>query len=80
MSRDEILQQLTGIFREVIGNDDLDLKPDMTAADVEGWDSAAHIMIIVASEMRMGVKFQAGEVENLMNIDDLVSLIATKQA
>jgi acyl carrier protein len=80
MSRDAILQELTGIFREVIGNDDIKLAAEMTAEDVEGWDSAAHIMIIVAAEMRMGVKFQAGEVENLMNVGDLVSLIETKKA
>jgi acyl carrier protein len=39
------IQDLQAIAREVIGDRDIVLTPDMTAADVPGWDSLNHTLI-----------------------------------
>ncbi len=78
MTEPEILEALTELFREVFDNDDLVLTPETTAADVEGWDSQAHVNLIVAAEMKFGVRFRAAELDSLHNVGDFAALIATK--
>jgi acyl carrier protein len=78
MDSQEILAQLTDIVREVLEDDDIVLRPDMTAEDVPGWDSMAHINIIVAAEIQFGIKFRAAETEELRDVGGFVELIEAK--
>ena len=55
MTQSEILAQLTPIIREVLDNDSIELRRETTAADVEDWDSVAHVRIMVAVEEEFGV-------------------------
>jgi acyl carrier protein len=77
---DPILTRLTSIFREVFDDDDLVLKPELTANDVDGWDSLAHIRLILSVQKAFGVKFSAVEMSRLKNVGDLISLTKHKQA
>ena len=55
---DEAIQQrLTGIFRTVFDEPDLQLTRAMTAHDVPAWDSLSHITLIVAVEREFRVSF-----------------------
>jgi acyl carrier protein len=78
MNSSEILQQLTGIFREIFDNDSIVLTPETTAEDIAEWDSFNHINIIVAVEVHFGIKFQTAETEELKNVGHLVGLIQQK--
>jgi acyl carrier protein len=80
MSQSEILQRLTKVIGQVLGDDQLVLTLTTTAEDVEGWDSFNHINIIVGAEMEFGVKFNAAELEDLKNVGDFVALIEKRQA
>jgi acyl carrier protein len=77
---DPILTRLTPIFREVFDDDGLLLKPEMTASDVDGWDSLAHIRLILSVQKAFGIKFSAVEMSRLKNVGDLVALTKHKQA
>jgi acyl carrier protein len=77
---DPTLTRLTSIFREVFDDDDLVLKPELTADDVDGWDSLAHIRLILSVQKAFGVKFSAVEMSRLKNVGDLVELTKHKQA
>ena len=33
------IEKLNGIFQTVFDNDDIQIRPEMTATDVDGWDS-----------------------------------------
>ncbi len=77
---DPILSRLTSIFREVFDDDDLVLKPELTANDVDGWDSLAHIRLILSVQKAFGVKFSAVEMSRLKNVGDLIALTKHKQA
>jgi acyl carrier protein len=76
----EIDTRLTGIFRDIFDDDDLTLRPEMTAADVKEWDSFNHINLIVATEARFGIKFQTAEIESLRNVGHFEELIGKKLA
>jgi hypothetical protein len=41
MDRAQIYSKLTTVFREVLDEDDIGLKPETTADDVDGWDTGA---------------------------------------
>lgn len=75
-----IYRELTEIFREVFDDDSIVLTPETTAADIRDWDSAAHVNLIVAIEVRMKIKFKTIEVESLHNVGHLVGLIEQKLA
>ena len=49
---------------------------EMSAPDVEGWDSLNHVQIIFTIEERLGVRFEVHEIQNLNTIGDLVKLIS----
>ena len=75
MTDGEIYEQLTEIIRDVLMNFDLVLRPDLTAKEVEGWDSYKMIEIILAVESHFGMKVKSKELDDLDNIGDLVELI-----
>jgi len=74
----DILERLTAIFRDILDDDDIELTPQTTAADIKDWDSANHINIVVSVEMRFGIKISNAQVEQLKNVGDFVALIAQK--
>jgi acyl carrier protein len=78
MTEAEIYRGLTEIFHDIFDDDTLVLKPEMTAAAIPEWDSHNHISIIVAAEMRFGVKFQTAEIESMRNVGELVRCIERK--
>ena len=78
MANAHIYSQLTDIFREVFDNDHITLTPETTAADIQDWDSAAHVNLIVAIESRMKVKFKTSEIEALHNVGQLAGTLEYK--
>ena len=80
MDTASIYRQLTEIFRDVFDDDTIELTTQTTAADIHDWDSANHVNLIVAIEVRMKIKFKTVEVESLHNVGNLVSIIEQKLA
>jgi acyl carrier protein len=78
MQQTATYEKLTAVFRDVFFEDDLQLTPETTADDVDGWDSLTHIRLILAVSKAFGVKFSATEVGNLKNVGEFVTLIEKK--
>ena len=78
MTEAEILDRLNGVVSDTLDLDTLSLQPSMTAADVEGWDSLAHVQIIVAIERSFGIRLRVGEMSSIANVGELVSRIASR--
>jgi len=78
MNNAEIWEVATNVFRETLDLDDLVLTPQLTARDVEGWDSLNHILLVVAVEQRFGIKFSTGEIDGLENVGQFIDLIERK--
>jgi acyl carrier protein len=76
---DPIVSGLTSVFREVFDDDELILKPEMTADEVDGWDSLAHIRLILSVQKKFGIKFSPVEMNRLKNVGDLIALTKDKQ-
>lgn len=74
MQEPEVYERLAKSFREVFG-EDIKLRPDLTSADVDGWDSFAHINLILAIEAEFGIRVSTADVERLKSVGELVALI-----
>jgi acyl carrier protein len=75
---DQIRTELTVIFRDVFDDPSLTLRDDLTAAEVEGWDSLSHITLIVAIERAFRIKLTLAEIQRLNNVGELIGLIHQK--
>lgn len=80
MNEAEVYAALGEIFRDVFLRDDIALRPELSAADLEGWDSFKQLEIIMAVESRYGIKFRTRDLDRLKNVGDLVRTIAEKTA
>jgi acyl carrier protein len=78
----DLLADLQTVFRRVFDEDDLVITETTSAADVNGWDSMAHINLIVAIEKKFGVRFTASEIASLggagQNVGNMAKLLAAK--
>lgn len=78
MDRATVETRLTAILRDVFNDPGLVYRDDLTAADVDEWDSLSHVDLIVAVESEFGIKLTTGEVRGLKNVGDFVTIVAAK--
>ena len=78
MNQDTTYAKLTEIFHDVFDDDSITVTPQLTADDVDEWDSLSHIRLVLAVEKKFGLKFSAAEVGRLKNVGEFVSLIEAK--
>jgi acyl carrier protein len=78
MQTEQIYQRLTDVFRSVFDDDNIIVVPELSAKDVEGWDSLNHLRLIITVQKKFNVKFSAAEVNRLDNVADMVRLIESK--
>jgi len=78
-----VREQLQEVFREVFKDPDLIIQDEMTAESIDGWDSLAHINLIIAIEKRLRVKFATAEISRLKetdaNVGKMLELVARKR-
>lgn len=74
----KLYEQLTAIFRDVLDDDSLELRPELTAKEVDGWDSLTHLRLLMSAEKTFRVKFTTAEIGRLENVGDLVNLIQSR--
>lgn len=74
----DTMEILNGIFREVFDDDGIVVKRETTADDIDDWDSLSHLNLVIAVEMKFGIKFALGELQSLKNVGDMVDLIVKK--
>ncbi len=78
MNARPIQDEVADVIRDVLDNPDLDIGPQTSANQVEGWDSLNHINIVVAVEQKFGIKFKTAEIELLRNVGEFVDLVQQK--
>jgi acyl carrier protein len=77
---DEIRDQLQKIFREVFDDPAIVLSDEMSAKDIEEWDSLTHVQLIVTTEQKFKVTFMTAEIAELKNVGEFIRLIKKKLA
>jgi len=75
---EQIQTKLTQVFHAVFDDDTIVLRSDLTASEVDGWDSLAHVRLLLTVERKFGIKFNAIEAGKLKNVGELAELIESK--
>jgi acyl carrier protein len=81
MNRDEVMTAVVAAIREQTGNPTLEITDVTTADDVPGWDSLAHVRIVLSIGVKLGVRVSMDATYAAPNIGALTDLaLAAVQA
>ena len=75
-----IEERLTKVFTTVFDNESIEISPELTADDVDEWDSLSHINLMIAIELEFGIEFDQSEIQNFANVGELMASIQDKLA
>ena len=78
MDRFEIIEKLNTVFPTVLNTPDLVISEQLTASDVDGWDSLTHMILIGEVETSFGITFKLRELNKMKNVGDMIGIIASK--
>lgn len=78
MDKKEVLDKLTAIFRKVFRNDSLILTNELTANDVDQWDSLSHMILITEIENDFSIRFKLKDLNKMRNVGDMIDIIISK--
>jgi acyl carrier protein len=78
MNKENLLEELSALFREVLGNNTITLADETTANDVDGWTSLTHMVLISEIEKKYDIHFGLREIIKFKNVGDLVNTVINK--
>lgn len=78
MQEREIVEKLEASFRKVFNMNTLEIKREMTANDIDKWDSLTHMLLISEIEDAFEIRFKLKELNRMKNVGDMIDLISEK--
>jgi acyl carrier protein len=72
---DPVFERLQNVFRQVFDEDDLIIRPETSAKDIEAWDSINHVNLVLAVEREFGVRLSTSGIANLKNVGELARML-----
>ena len=75
MRREDLLERLTHIFREVFDDESIQITEATTAAEIDGWDSLMHITLISTIEETFDMRFLMKDIVGMKNVGEMVSIL-----
>ncbi len=73
-----IKENISNVLKSILGHNNFEMHDELTAKDVDGWDSLSHMMIITKIEEMFSIKFKLRDLNKLKNMGSLVSVIQNK--
>jgi len=78
MDIEAIKKEIAVVLTTILEHDNFEIHDELTAKDVDGWDSLSHMMIITKIEKQFNIRFKLRELNKLKNMGSLVSLVQSK--
>lgn len=78
MTRDEVIERLVPVMEDMFDEDGIVYADDLTADDIEEWDSLSNVRFMVAVEKVFGVRFSVAEIEGFQDVGELVDALTAK--
>ena len=72
----DIIVKISAIAADHFNSPGLVLKPTTTAADVNGWDSIAHIQFMMRLEEELSIRFKTAEISGVRNVGELAERVS----
>lgn len=78
MSRDEILEKIQEIFRDVFDDEQLEIDEQTNREDFGEWDSLTHISIVMELMQVFNVKFTMDEASAMNSVEKMIVAIVER--
>jgi len=78
MTREEIIKKLTPIVKEMLQDETLEVKDEMSSANVATWTSMSFMMMLKEIENQFGIEFKMMEILRLQSLGAIISAIEAK--
>lgn len=78
MTRDEVVERLGKIFKDVFDDSSLIIAESLNPNKVDAWDSINHINILHAVQEEFQIQFKLGELHQLNDFKAIVEAIVKK--
>ncbi len=75
MNRNEVLEKVCAICKDVFDNEKLLITETISATDVAEWDSLTHLSLIDEIEQAYDIRFTLDEVLGSKNIGELIDAL-----
>ena len=76
--QENILMEMTSLFRQVFDDPGLVITHETTSNDVPGWDSFSHVNLMITVEHRFKIRFSDKEIANFKNVGEMIACITKK--
>jgi acyl carrier protein len=76
----DTMTRLTSVIRQVFDDDGINVRPETTAADIEGWDSINHVNLVLAVEREFKIRLSSSGIAGLKNVGELARLVDARMA
>jgi len=74
-TRQGLKKRLNGVFQQIFEDEVIEIFEEMTARDLEAWDSLMHVTLVIAVEKEFGIRLNAAEVGKLENVGKMLDLL-----
>ena len=78
ITKEDALKKVEDVFRQVFDDDELVITMDTKSADIEDWDSLAHIQLVVGIEKSFSIKFTSKEIHSWQTVGKMIDTILDK--
>ncbi len=75
MDRETAWEAMVAAVREEIENPTASVEPNMTAIDIPGWDSLAHVRIVMNMEARTGAVVEMSDTYKAATVGELCDIV-----
>ena len=74
----DIKNRLQNVFWNVFDDEEIELFDEMSANDIEEWDSLTHVQLIVAVENEFKIRFKTAEIIEVKNVGEFIKTLENK--
>jgi acyl carrier protein len=70
-----IRNRLNNIFQDIFDDEKIEIFEEMTAEDIDEWDSLMHVTLVLAVEKEFDIRLNASEIGKLQNVGTMLILL-----
>lgn len=76
---ESLRESVKAVMADVFEIDAASIADQATSNDIEQWDSANHVRLVLALEEEFDVTFDVAEIESMVRLDKIVDALARKR-
>lgn len=79
MERDNpILDRVGSVIKRLFRCPDARILPTTVSSDIDGWDSVAHVMVILECEREFGIRFPQDRIYSMSDVGEMCQIISSE--